>query len=66
VSGLGQPIADARVTSFSSSNDRRVSGSDKCWGRALGLFLASTVERDLAIDNHRHELLRSTSLNCTT
>src|SRR5271166_3050934 len=52
---LDPPIADASLTSSSSSNDRRVSDSDKCWVRASGPLLASTVECDLAIDNDRHE-----------
>src|SRR5271165_5965649 len=55
LSALDQPIADASLTSSSSSVDRRVSGSDKCWGRVSGPFLASAVERDLAINNDRHE-----------
>src|SRR5271165_2931974 len=55
LSALDQPIADASLTSSSSSNDRRVSGSDKCWGRVSGPLLASTVECDLAINNDRHE-----------
>src|SRR5664280_1481703 len=54
-SALDPPIADAILTSSPSSSDRRVSDSDKCWVRASGPFLASTVERDLAIDNDRHE-----------
>src|SRR5271157_229471 len=54
-SALGQPIADASLTSSHSGNDRRVSDSDKCWGRVSGPLLASTVECDLAINNDRHE-----------
>src|SRR5271165_2386286 len=55
LSALDPLIADASVTSSSSRNDRRVTGSDKCWVRASGPFLASTVESDFAIDNDRHE-----------
>src|SRR5664279_596330 len=54
-SALDPPIADAILTSSPSSDDRRVSDSDKCWVRASGPFLASTVECDLAINNDCHE-----------
>src|ERR1035438_317156 len=54
-SALDPPIADARLTYSSSGSDRQVSDSGRCWGRASGPFLASAVERDLAINNDRHE-----------